>query len=271
LGVSDTITPHVLNALSEREIAETKAIATARPPGDAKASDVELTQGSRRFASSQRAHARAASKQLEKEIGRFTAGIGEALRKYRNGDWSKTKAETRASIIFKDVTRTAYQLGTKSVGLVKPTGSLYDLTPSENRWIDSYIKEEFGYFKKFLAQAPNISDKQLKYRLGLYAAAMRSVYESGRVLSVGEDVLITWVLQSDEPCPDCQTLARNNPYTVNTLPTTPKAGQTRCRGNCYCSLKIDKVSKKEVDKVEKTHRSAKYVLRKIKQQQRRRK
>jgi len=141
----------------------------------------------------------------------------------------------------------------------------------EMKWITSYFREEFGYFKKFIQQAKGLTDKQLKYRVGLYSSAMRSVYESARVLSVGPNVLITWVLQSDNPCPDCQLLARYNPYTPDTLPTTPKGGATRCRGNCYCTLRIEQATSAKVREVRKKHEKAGTILRKIKDQQKNKK
>jgi hypothetical protein len=268
-GVSDTIVPHVLAEL--RRLAESKAVATAAGPTSTKQQTIRDLQKQRRFKASQRGHARAASKALDKEVESLYKHLLTQLNKVKAGDISLRRAQARASIAFKETVKRAFQLGMKSVGLVKATGQLYDLDKNENKWVASYFNEEFGYFKKFLRQAKTQSDKQLKYRAGLYAAAMRSVYESARVLTVGPNVVITWVLQSDAPCDDCKLIARYNPYTPDTLPTTPKAGQTRCRGNCYCELRIDQVSAADVRRAKRKHLSAKTVLRKIKQQQKRRK
>jgi hypothetical protein len=269
LGVSDHITPYVLAEL--RRLAETKAVATAAEPTATKKLKVGALQKQRRFKASQRGHSRAAAKQLDKEIEALNKHLLTQLKSLKAGKISMRRAQARASIAFKETIQRAFKLGMKSVGLVTPTGQLYDLDRNENKWIASYFREEFGYFKKFLRQARSQSDKQLKHRVGLYAAAIRSVYESARVLTVGPNVLITWVLQSDAPCPDCKLLARHNPYPPDLLPTTPKAGQTRCRSNCYCVLRIEQVKPAAVRRAQKRHSKPGTVLRKIKKQQKRRK
>lgn len=269
LGASDHIVPYVLDEI--KRIAESKAVATASVPSSTKKATIKNLQKQRRFKASQRGHARAAAKQLEKEVTSFGNHILSQLRKVKNEEISTKRAKARSSIAFKETIKTAYQLGMKSVGLVSPTGQLYDLDRDDIKWIASYFNEEFGYFKKLLQQAKTQTDKQLKYRAGLYAAAMRSVYESARVLSAGQDILITWVLQSDDPCPDCRLLARHNPYTPTTLPTTPKGGQTRCRSNCYCTLRIDQVKPSEMRRAQKKHATASTMLKRIKRQQKRRK
>ena len=155
---------------------------------------------------------------------------------------------------------------------MRPTGALYDPTPAEQKWLKSYVDEELGYFKKFLRDIRRgQSDAQVKRRVNAYANALRSVYESGRVLGVGPHVLITWVVdKAKENCPDCVEIARHNPFTPDTLPTTPKGGQTRCRANCYCTLRIDKATPTQVQRVRKAHKSAAWLLNKIKTAQRRR-
>ena len=76
-------------------------------------------------------------------------------------------------------------------------------------------------------------------------------------------------VSAENPCPDCVYLAKNSPYTSETLPTTPKTGVTRCRSWCYCTLRVQKVSKRRYNAVRKRNKSAKWHLRKIKQQQQR--
>jgi hypothetical protein len=254
-----------------RRLQESKTVASAKPPEPGKTADIALVQTQRRFRTAQRQHAKSASKSLAKEIESFNKHLLAQIRSFQKGQISRRRLEARASIAFKTTAETAYRLGMKAVGLVKPTGALYDLTTNDKKWLASYLREELGYFKKFVSQAKRLSDKAIQYRVGLYTAAMRSIYESGRILSVGPNVLITWVLQSDDPCPDCRLIAKHNPYTVENLPTTPKAGQTRCRGNCYCTLKVDKVSSQRVAQVRKRQRSGKWHLKRIKDQQKKRK
>lgn len=268
LGVNDTVVPHVLTEL--QRIAESKALATASPPTSDKELKVKTLQKQRRFKASQRAHSKAAAKSLDKEIESLNKYLLFQLKQVKSGELSKRRAQSKASIAFKDALAKAYKLGMKSVGMVNPTGRLADLDKNEEKWIASYFREEFGYFKKFLRQVNNQTDKQLIYRVGLYSSAVRSVYESARVLTVGPNVIITWVLQSDDPCPDCRLIARYNPYLVDLLPTTPKAGSTRCRSNCYCVIRIDLASPAEIQRVRKKHIKSSTLLRRIKSNQKKR-
>lgn len=276
LGVCESITPHVLSELRRRaEIDEAKALATAGRGGRGsgrKRSDVRATQTGRRFRSSQRQHSRAAGKALDREVADLARHLVTQINSYQAGDLSFRRLQTRASIAFKGTIETVFQLGAKAVGLVRPTGALYQPTPAESKWLKSYVDEELGYFKKFLRDVRRgQSEQQVKRRVEAYASALRSVYESGRVLSVGTHVLIYWTLDKDKNnCPDCVELSKHNPYTVDTLPTTPKGGQTRCRANCYCTLRIDQSTASRVAAVRKGHKSAAWLLRKIKKAQRKR-
>jgi hypothetical protein len=274
LGVDESITPYVLEELKKQQLLEAKALGTAKRGGKGagkKRADVKSTQAGRRFRSSQRQHARSASKRLDKEVQKLQDHLKKQVRSFQNDDISFRRLEARSSIAFKSTVEAIFKLGVKAVGLVKPTGAAYGLTANEKKWIQSYLKEELGYFRKFLRQIRNNkSRRDVDRRTGLYANAMRSVYEAGRVLSVGPDVLIYWVIESSNPCDDCQLLQKHSPYTVDSLPTTPKAGQTRCRAICYCSLRIDTASPSKVKKVRQKQKKPSWLLRKIKNQQKKR-
>lgn len=272
LGVSETITPYVLAELRKR-LEETKALATATPGGKGgskKKQDIRTRQTAPRFRSAQRQHARAAGRKLDAEVDKLAKFLQKQVASYQSGDLTFKRLETRASIAFKTTVEEIFKLGMKAVGLVKPAGSAYELTGNERKWIKSYLNEELGYFQKFLRQIRDKpSRRDIKRRTELYANAMRSVYEAGRVLSVGPNVIITWKLESSNPCPDCKLIHKHNPYTVDTLPTTPKAGQTRCKAYCYCTLQITTAKPSQVRKVRQKHRQPDWLLRKIKDQQKR--
>lgn len=270
LGVSETVTPYVLTELRKR-FGEAKALATAKPKGKGagkKQQDIRAKQAGPRFRSSQRQHARAAGKRLDAEVGKLSKFLQKQVASYQRGDLNYKRLEARTSIAFKSTVEDIFKLGMKAVGLVKPAGSQYDLTSNEKKWIKSYLDEELGYFRKFLKQIKDRPGRRdIEKRTELYASAMRSVYEAGRVLSVGPDVLITWKLESKNPCPDCKLLHKHNPYTVDTLPTTPKAGQTRCKAYCYCTLEIKTAQPSQVRKARQRHRQPSWLLKKIKDQQ----
>lgn len=275
LGVCDSITPHVLSELQRRELDEGKAFSTAGRGGKGsgkKRADIRTVQSGRRFRSSQRQHSRSAGKALDKEVKELAKHLIGQITDYQDGKLSYRRLEARASIAFKGTIETVFRLGAKAVGLTRPSGALHDPTPSETKWLKSYVSEELGYFKKFLRDIRRgQSEKQIKRRVESYANALRSVYESGRVLGVGPHVLIYWVLDKDQNnCPDCIELSKHNPYTVDTLPTTPKGGQTRCRAYCYCTLRIDQATPAQVKKSRKGHKSSQWLISRIKRAQRRR-
>jgi len=281
LGLSETITPYVIQELKRRlefkhnlrsigSLEESKAFSSAKPRGkgsNTKRRDIRNLQGGSRFKSSQRQHARIAGKRLEKEVKDFAKHIEKQVQLYQQEYLSFTRLGTRCSIAFKSTVEEVFKLGMKAVGLVKPAGSSYDLTDNEKKWIKSYIREEMKYFNKFLRQIRDKPGrKDVKRRIGLYASSLKSVYEAGRLMSTGPEVLIYWTLESSNPCPDCILLSKYNPYTPDTLPCTPKSGSTRCLSHCYCKLRIDKATPYQVRKAREKHRKPSWLLKKIRDQ-----
>ena len=253
LGLNDSITPHVLEEL--KRIHEAKALGTKRTKPDvSKLSQVLGVQGTPRFASSLRAHARQAGKQIDKNVEGLFDHFWKLYLQYKpkaklpeppkgpddtfpkkkpkpvvKGGITLSKFKNLSRIALKAQTEEAFKLGVKSAGMVGPTGGLRALTPDEKKWLNSYLREELKHFEKFISSvAKGQSDKRTKQRLKMYATTIKSAYQSGRILSVGTDVEIHWVLESVSPCPDCKLLHRYSPFTVDTLPTVPKGGQTRC-------------------------------------------
>jgi len=73
-------------------------------------------------------------------------------------------------------------------------------------------------------------------RAAMYADAIEAGYQIGASLGAPDGTLIWWVLGEAVHCPDCPLIAANSPYTRESLPTTPGAGQTKCKMNCRCYL-----------------------------------
>lgn len=251
-------------------IQEAKAIGTASGKQDkAKQKHIVATQQKGRFVSSLRTHARTASRHLDTEVSSLQKHLTLLVKNYDNDSLTANSFKSRARIAIKQSTETAFILGVKSAGVVSPSGSPYPITKYERKYLDSYLKEELKYLDKFLNDV--ISKKspgRIASRISLYANAIRSAYESGRVLSVGPEVIIHWDLESGNPCPDCRFLHKYSPYVPETLPTTPKGGLTRCLGYCYCTLRIVKSSRKSVDAVRKKSKSAAWIIKKIKESRR---
>ena len=270
LPVSSHTTLLVLEEL--RRIEEGKSIGTIKGKKDPlKQQHVLQRQDQKRFVSSLRAHAGHAAKLLLKEGATLERQLLALVAKYRAGKitFRKLKTETRKAISAS--TEMAFRLGVKAAGIVGPTGSTLPLTSHEQRWLKSYLKEELKHWNDFLGSVVSgQSEKKNAQRIRSYARTIKSAYESGRVLSVGDQVIIHWELEHDDPCPDCRLIARYSPYTPDTLPTTPKGGQTRCLSNCYCSLRIVKDTDENVEKVRKKNKTAQWYLKKIQQNRKRR-
>lgn len=270
LGISETVTPLVLEGL--RKLHEAKALGSKKSePDPDKQAEINQLQSSRGFKASALAHARQAGKEINKNSDSLGTHLEKLYYRYAAGDIKLDRFHNLARIGIKEQTIQAFKLGVKSAGLVTSRGGLRSLTDDENKWIGSYLKEEFKYLDKLIDDiSENISDKQAVYRLWMYASTIKSAYQSGRVLSVGTDVKVSWILESHSPCPDCRYLHRQSPFTTDALPTVPKGGQTRCLSHCQCSLRFDKASPEELDKIRKKNKSASWHLQKIKQNRKKR-
>lgn len=255
--------------LLQEFINEAKALGQANgSQSKSKLKQINIAQSATSFLKSMRAHSRAAAKQVDKKVLLFRKNLSGFINKFKNGNLSFSRLQTLSSAILQNSAEEMFRLGSKSVGLVGAEGSPKKLTNFENSWLKSYLRDETRFLFKFLRDIKSgASSKTTAKRVVNYSNALRSVYETGRVFSVGNDVIIHWVLESKNPCPDCRLLHRYSPYVVETLPTVPKQGITRCRAYCYCSLKIVKSLKKDVLKVRQKSRSAKWILDQIKKNQ----
>lgn len=270
LGLNQSITPYVFKEL--KRLHEAKALGTKRGKPDAtKQAQVSGVQGAPRFASSLRGHAKAAGKLVGKNSEALFNHLWKNYQRFVDEDITLTRFKNLSRIALKAQTEEAFKLGVKSAGIVGPTGGLKSLTADEKKWLGSYLREELKHFEKFIDSiAKGQSDKRTKQRLMMYASTIKSAYESGRILSVGENVEIHWILESANPCPDCRLLHKFSPFTSDTLPTVPKGGQTRCLSHCYCSLRVDKISPEKLAKLRKKKKSANWHLKRLKANRKRR-
>jgi hypothetical protein len=88
-------------------------------------------------------------------------------------------------------------------------------------------------------KAVDALSETMSSRVGMYALTLWGVGHTGfaEEMKVAE-VLLEWVVTSDNPCPDCPRLERAGPYGPdNPLPTFPGGGDTQCLSNCLCLLR----------------------------------
>jgi len=89
-------------------------------------------------------------------------------------------------------------------------------------------------------QNQDLSEKQIAQRIKGITEGIVGAANEGWRTGLAPDVLITWHDTGDSgECNDCVRLAAGSPYTVDTLPTIPGAGETQCYENCRCYLETD--------------------------------
>jgi len=115
----------------------------------------------------------------------------------------------------------------------------------ELAFINKARREESGYFKKFLTQMddPNWRPSPghpLMKRAGYYAESAKAQFMNGMLAGAGDEIEIYWILGTPktENCDDCIVISRGNPYTWASIPTMPRACDTKCLFNCTCNLEI---------------------------------
>lgn len=127
------------------------------------------------------------------------------------------------------------------------------LPPETVKFISKAVAQETKYFQKaatrMLARLLEGKDSAIEAIVESYSASLMAQFNNGLVAAMPQRVEIDWLLDKSEKdiehCPDCLDLTMGSPYTKKTLPTTPKAGDTRCRWRCRCDLKITLVESVE--------------------------
>jgi len=112
--------------------------------------------------------------------------------------------------------------------------------------------EEMKYARAFGTDIDNDTLRMPRQqRVGMYSQTLQGIGDHARVEAAPMDSQFVWKLGHAEHCPDCLVLASNSPYTKADLPTTPRAGATRCLSNCECSLIVQpgKLSKQQVQEL----------------------
>lgn len=166
------------------------------------------------------------SKGFPKVKQRLRSKLQKALRSYNsNGDIGRFSGRVKAEL--SDAYKSAYQLGVGDK----------DLSPKEKKFVDDVQADQFKYLDGFLSDI-DADEGKMDYgqRLDMYVEKVDSVYWSGAVKSLDDDTEIYWNTMPGESCEDCIELEEGGPYSPEELPTTPRAGDTACIGNCNCIL-----------------------------------
>jgi hypothetical protein len=121
-----------------------------------------------------------------------------------------------------------------------------DLAPpdiDDRRFAEVVLKGEEFYLAKFLddldlgryvGEDGDLSERAVAARARMYLTKAKATANEAWALTDGGP--FTWVLGEAEHCGDCLDLAARSPYTIDTIPTYPRAGSTLCMFNCRCLL-----------------------------------
>lgn len=183
--------------------------------------------------------------------------------KFQAGTLSTAAATTQFNNLLKTYGKDAFMAGTEMVGnsYYKEVG----MTAKDKAFISKYARTETRHWRKFLNDVKDpkhlptnkiprdASGRLLKgyrrqvhpytQRVGYYADSLRGMGFNGMVAGAGTLLNIFWVLDKlvgrrTDHCDDCVRISAGNPYSWQTLPTTPRAGDTECKYRCYCGLEF---------------------------------
>jgi hypothetical protein len=158
---------------------------------------------------------------------------------------AKTQA-TNAINKLKATLRTAYMdaylNGIRASGMGDVYAAPRFLSAEEQRWVKSAYIHEMRFFNRLIREIElGKPVASLRSRIDMYGDTVKSLFDSGIVAGAHPQSLIYWIRdKARENCADCIELEKNSPYTPRTVPTTPKAGLTRCLSRCCCTLVVKK-------------------------------
>jgi len=215
-------------------------------------------------------------RKLHKVQDRTHAELLASIRKWNKGkvDEKELRAEARKTMrrAWRDVFLAGLRAGGvpgQGPGRGKP---LVKLSHGDDTWLKSAMAHESRFLTKFLDAIISGDYKMpLPRRADMYVDALKSFYESARIIAFPANVLITWYGPMDKrKCVSCDYIIENNPYVKHNLPTTPRSGLTICLTNCRDRLLVRRVepieAKEALEEAPKARSGYIKDLRKIKRQ-----
>lgn len=153
---------------------------------------------------------------------------------------------TALHLVMRPAWRRAFELGIEATGVRTDR-----LTPDDYKLMKSFVAREVRFLNKMVEAVYQGEFKMaLDKRIELYVRTLESLYDTGRVLGLPTSTSLFWWTgpgQNDgRACDGCEYLFEQSPYTIVTLPTTPRAGSTPCRANCRDKLLVRSVGALEV-------------------------
>jgi len=193
----------------------------------------------------------------------FQGKLASVYSKFQAGTVSTAGATTEFQTLLRKYSKDAFMAGTQMVG--NKYYSEVGMTKKDLAFVNKYVRAETRHFRKFLNDVkdpkhlpankiprdklgrvkPGYRQQIHPYakRMGYYADSLRSMGYNGMMAGAGTLLNIYWVLDKlsgrrSPHCEDCVMIAAGNPYSWQTLLTTPRAGDTQCLFRCYCGLEF---------------------------------
>lgn len=227
--------------LDERTVAdacrimEAKEIGAASLAGNVLQRDIPLRsvpRSQRRRALS--AGGNNAGRSLDRIRARARRDLGAVLEGLAAGSVTLRQAQEQTAPLWRSFYEDVRDVGRRASGLDRIGGDP-TVYREEEVWFRRAVREEVGYWNTFLAQvaAGNVTEERREQRFDAYLDAMRFMYESTRVASLPDDVLLYWAgPEDDHRCPGCVYMQARSPLTKDTIPAVPRDGMTNCLTNC---------------------------------------
>jgi GNAT superfamily N-acetyltransferase len=176
----------------------------------------------------------AAQKQYRSMKAELSGVLNTHMAAFDTGKISAGQLASRLKTDLAAAQRRAFELGLRASGWTS------GLQEADEKWLAGARRQEWRYLNSFMEDLANGTLKMsAEDRLGLYKQTVDSFFWAGRVDGMPKETLIYWRLGAAEHCADCLDFAAGSPYTRETLPSTPRAGDSACLSNCLCHLDFD--------------------------------
>ncbi len=239
------------------QVVEGKAIGTAKEADLTLLRDLFKTVGvdAEEFAVQRKRGTYVGLKKLRKVKERTKDELLKLIRQWNKGRIEEKDLRAAARKMMKRSWRDVFLAGLRAAGTPgqgpgrgKP---LVKLSHGDDKWLKGAMTHETRFLNKFLDAIITGDYKMpLDRRAGMYVDALKSFYESARVIGLPSNVVINWVGPMDKrKCPSCEYLVEQGPYVKHNLPTTPRSGLTICLTNCRDRLFIRRVEPAEAKEV----------------------
>jgi hypothetical protein len=175
---------------------------------------------------------------------------------------SKTRWQNSIKKALRDGYAAAFDMGLESSGVTKVRAGVATM---DREFVEKAVREEMRYFNRLIRQidAGKVRGNMMN-RLKAYSDALKHMYYAGRVMGTPKGMIIDWIAPMDRnTCGGCKFMFKHSPYTKQTLPTTPRAGDTPCLNRCRCRLVMRTVTPAQYESVDKGHLAKSTYSRKL--------